>query len=86
MRNVLLILIGLESLVLLGAIALLIANGIRSDLAGQGMGQAVAIAATVAAVLLLLAALLLAWHGRALWLALILSLIAAICVVAVLVA
>lgn len=86
MRLSILILAGMELLLLVAGIVKLSLGGIGSDQAGQAMGLAYAVIGAVIATLLLVPALILAYHDRLLWLALTLALLACIGVLVVLVA
>lgn len=85
MRLAVQIIAGIELLLLAAGILKLVLAGIKSDLAGQGMGQAYAAIGTILVLLMVVPALTLAYHDKALWLALILVLIASIFVLAVVV-
>lgn len=86
MRSAVLWIAGIELLLVLLSVLKLLFSGFRGDAAGRGMSQAVAVIATVVALVLLLPALALAWYGKLLWLALSLAVVAAVCVLALLVA
>jgi hypothetical protein len=86
MRLTILILAGIELLLVVAGLLKLWVGGIKSDLAGQGMGYAYAIIGAVAAALLLVPAWTLAYYNKVLWLALILAILASVFVLVVLVA
>ena len=83
MRRALLVVALLElALVVLANVVFWI-RGAKSDLAGQGMAQSYVVIATILALLLLVPALLLAYHHKAPWVVAVLCVVAAICVVTV---
>lgn len=86
MRTAVLVIGAIELLVLALAIGRLVLQGIRSDLAGQGLGIAAAVIGAGLVLLLAGPALLLAWHGKWLVFALVLVLLASFGTVMVLVA
>jgi len=71
------ILVGVEALLLVLGLLTLWLTGAKSDRAGQGMASAYAAVATVVALLLMVPAFAMAYHGALPWLALTLAVMAA---------
>ncbi len=77
MRQAIMIVVGIEALLLVLSLLKLWLTGIKSDLAGQGMGYAYVAIGTILALLLMTPAFALAYYHKLLWLALALAVIAA---------